>query len=94
MVTRRSKKSESGQTTIEYVLLLAIVVGFFVTLMTAFKSFGLQRKLMAPLQGSFARTYQYGHPEALGYDDGGPKRHPRAAQTGNGNFRIFTPKGN
>lgn len=83
--------AESGQTALEYVVLLAIVVGFFMTLIAGMRTFGLQKRLLLPLQDTFAKTYQYGHPKALGYDDGGPARHPRASQSGNGNFRIFTP---
>jgi len=78
---------ESGQTVIEYILLLSIITAAFVVVSKGLTRAGLTRMLMRPLQENFARAYQYGHPEALGYDDGGPKKHPRAQ--GENSFRLF-----
>lgn len=84
------KRDESGQTLTEYVLLLAAILSFFVTVGAGIRRWGLEAKILKPLNERFAKAYQYGHPDALGYDDGGPKKHPRAPEKGNGNFRIFT----
>jgi hypothetical protein len=38
--------------------------------------------------GPYAAAYQFGHTQAKGFDDGGPKFHPRA-DGGENNFRLF-----
>ncbi len=79
--------SESGQAVLEYVLLLTLVVSIFGVISSALGKFDFAGKLLGPLSGDFAHAYRYGHPKALGFDDGGPKKHPRA--NGGDNFRIF-----
>ena len=66
-----------------------MVVAMFMTVSNGLKKIGLTTLMMAPLQGTFAAAYQYGHPKALGYDNGGPVNHPRATDAGANNFRIF-----
>lgn len=85
----RRARDEAGQTTIEYVLLLAIVVGLFSIVANGLRKSGVNQMMMRPLKEDFARVYQYGHPKARGYDDGGPTHHPRAEGGGDNNFRIF-----
>ena len=89
-------KRESGQATVEYILIVSAVVSFYVMLARGLNSSGLASKLAAPITTDFARAYQYGRIDAKGYDDGGPINHPRAVEKGNNNFRIFinpTPGG-
>ena len=44
--------------------------------------------IFATVTQSFAHAYQYGRPDALGFDDpGGPKNHPRIPE--NGVVRLF-----
>lgn len=81
-------KNQSGQATTEYILLLSVVVGFYILVAGTIKRFGIAEKIMRPVIGPFAAAYQYGHPLAKGYEDGGPKNHPRI-YGGEGNFRIF-----
>ncbi len=89
----RRKKSQSGQTALEYVLMLATVVGFFMLVARGIGSWGLQQKMLAPLNDKFAKVYKNGRVDAMGYDEltgGGPTNHPRARSSrGTGNFRIF-----
>lgn len=82
------KDSESGQAVIEYILLLSIVVSIFIVVSRGLSRAGMTKMLMKPLRENFARAYQYGHPEALGVDDGGPKNHPREVN-GENSFRLF-----
>jgi hypothetical protein len=82
------RSKEEGQAILEYILLLSIVTGFFVMLMSGLGKFDVGGKLMKPLSSDFAHAYRYGHPKALGYDDGGPLKHPRAID-GTDSFRIF-----
>jgi Flp pilus assembly pilin Flp len=82
------RENESGQAVVEYILLLAVVASVYILMGKALASSGLGNLLMTPITGDFARTYQYGRHDALGFDDGGPKNHPRA-RGGDGNFRLF-----
>lgn len=86
-------RNEEGQTVVEYILLLSIVVALFATASAGLRKMGLTKMLLNPLQQQFAKTYQYGHPKAKGLDDGGPEYHPRLVQGGNNNFRIFVVTG-
>lgn len=83
-------RDQSGQAVIEYVLLLAITLMFFLMVARGLMALKVEEAFMRPLAQTYAKTYQYGHPKALGYgDDGGPKMHPRVFQPGSDNFRIF-----
>jgi len=93
-------KSEQGQGTIEYILILAAIATFALVISKGLKKFDLARRLSAPLTEDFRYAYQYGHPKSRGYDDGGPKKHPRASRKDGGggsgdeaNFRIFIAPG-
>lgn len=79
--------NQSGQTLVEYVLMIALVVVLSQVLMPFLpQQFG---KIERFVQDRYRASYRYGHPEAKGWDDGGPKNHPRASVAGNNNFRIF-----
>ncbi|MEK6705154.1 MAG: hypothetical protein AABZ06_05150 [Bdellovibrionota bacterium] len=83
-------KHEDGQAILEYILLLMTVVGAYLIVVNSLGKFKLSEKMMAPLNGDFKRAYQYGHPQALGYDDGGPENHPFAPpSSGKNNGRLF-----
>lgn len=85
---------QSGQAVIEYVLMLAIALTAFLVVARGLSVLKVEERLMRPLSQSYAKTYQYGHPEASGYgDEDGPKRHPRAVVPGSDNFRIFINSG-
>ena len=85
---KAQSSGESGQATVEYVILLSVVVTFFLLVSTGMKKMNLGEKLIAPIKGPFAAAYRYGHPKAKGYEDGGPTYHPRVVG-GDQNFRIF-----
>jgi hypothetical protein len=77
-VAPQIENDESGQAVTEYVLLLFIVVTAYLSIVAFINSYGLAGKLTTPITQSFAHAYQYGRPDALGFDDpGGPKNHPR-----------------
>jgi hypothetical protein len=84
---------ESGQGTLEYILLLAVIVTGFSFVMSQLDNMDLASKLAGPINGPFAKTYRYGYAKAKGWDDGGPVYHPRATDKGNNNFRIFINPG-
>jgi len=87
--SRRPGRGRRGQATVEYILLLSTVALIYTVVIKGFKQFGFTEKMTKQLSGPFARAYQYGHPEARGYDDGGPRNHPRADTQGDNNFRMF-----
>lgn len=73
----RRALGESGQSTLEYLLLLLIVVGAYGTILQWIQQARLADLLAAPLTDTFAKVYKYGHPKAKGYDEGTPENHPR-----------------
>ncbi len=80
-------KSSSGQAITEYILLLAILVSFYTALVNGLLNSGALTALKKPLEKDFKFTYQFGHPEARGQNDGGPKYIPQHHDPEN--FRIF-----
>jgi hypothetical protein len=84
---RLRPRRDSGQATIEYVLLIATVVSFYLIVLRGLGRIGVSSRVAGPITGEFARAYRYGHPKAKGPDDGGPDLHPRFL--GGNNFRIF-----
>jgi uncharacterized protein (UPF0333 family) len=81
-------KNEEGQAVTEYILLMAVILMIYLMVTTTMAKIGLAKKLTTPLTTSFAAIYQYGHPLAKGYQNGGPMYHPRV-EGGDNNFRIF-----
>jgi hypothetical protein len=69
--------NESGQAITEYILLLLTVVGAFVTISQFIANSGLAQNLTNSMTQSFSHAYQYGNSKTLGFEDGGPKDHPR-----------------
>jgi len=86
-MVNRPRGNEEGQAITEYVLMIAIVVTFYLTTVGFLNQFGFAQQLASPIQNSFARAYQYGKPDVYGFENGGPKDHPRI--TSPGNNRLF-----
>ena len=83
-------RDESGQAIFEYVLLLSVIVGLTLIAFRWVNQFGFAEKLAAPLTGSYANVYKYGHPKAKGPDEGGPEYHPALPM--NENRFFINPK--
>lgn len=82
--------SRKGQATLEYILLLAIVVILFMIVASFIKEYKLAEKVVKPITQDYKNVYQYGHPKAQGPgDSGGATLHPRVNNNQNDNFRIF-----
>lgn len=92
MADRRSDHSQSGQAITEYVMLLLTVLILAAVVREGFARFQLADRIAAPINKRFAYVYRYGHVDARGFDDGGPRRHPRAT-SGDGSFRLFLNPG-
>jgi len=87
--TRSVLLDQQGQTIVEYILLLSLVVSMFMLMFSFISDGQFARKLTRPIREEFAMVYKYGHPKAKGYDEGTPKNHPRARDAGSNNFRMF-----
>lgn len=85
---KKSMRDESGQAFVEYILLLSILAGIFLAVNKGLGDADLMAKMTSPIKSEFAAAYRYGHTKAKGYEDGGPKFHPRA-RSGESSFRIF-----
>jgi len=80
--------SNQGQATLEYVLILLIVISSYLFVVRGMMDAGLTQLFLRPIQGDYARAYQFGHPKAE-FDGSGGKNHPRFLGGGDNNFRIF-----
>jgi Flp pilus assembly pilin Flp len=81
-------REEKGQAVVEYIVMVAVVVGIYLSVLTVLKNRKLGNMLTKLVLGPYAAAYQFGHTQAKGFDDGGPKFHPRA-DGGENNFRLF-----
>ena len=79
--------TQAGQAVTEYIILLAILVSFYTLFINGLMNSNALSALKAPLEKDFKFTYRYGHPEARGQNDGGPKFIPQYHDPQN--FRIF-----
>ena len=80
----------SGQSTVELILLISAISTFALVIVQGFRKYNLAGVVTRPLTTSFKYTYQYGHPDARGFDDpDGPKMHPRVVGGDPTNLRIF-----
>ncbi len=83
------RQGKSGQAIVEYILLLSIIVSVFTLVMQSLSQSGAMKSMKKPLEKDFVFTYRYGHPEARGQEDGGPKYIPSLVDPSGQNFRIF-----
>jgi len=89
MVKKSLLRAESGQATLEYVLLLAVLVMVAGIVGKGLERAGLAKTLMKPITEEYAYTYKYGLAAARGFDEGTPNLHPRVTEPRGSNFRIF-----
>jgi hypothetical protein len=66
----------AGQATLEYILLLVIIISGALILIRALERTGAVATLATPIQEHYAKAYQYGHPKAKA-DEGSFEMHPR-----------------
>ncbi len=82
------EKVDSGQAVVEYILLLAIVVGLYTFILDKISKSNALNAMRKPFTKDLMYTYRYGHPKARGQDDGGPLYIPQQ-HDGQNDFRIF-----
>jgi hypothetical protein len=87
-----ARTRKSGQTLVEYVLVVALIATFGYLVSGPMRD--LLQRVEFPLRNKFKYAYKYGHPDACGKDDDlpctGPKLHPRYDIPGSA--RIVTNK--
>jgi hypothetical protein len=76
-----------GQTTVEYILMLAVITAMFMAVQRGLRDSGAIGALGGIASRDFKQTYQFGHPKAKGADQGGPEKQIRVPE--GDNFRLF-----
>ncbi len=86
-------KDEKGQSVLEYVLVLAVIVGAILLVMSLLKNSNFfYKKVTAPLVSHIVYNYKYGDPTAQGWDEGTPLKHIQISRPNEGQtFRLFQP---
>lgn len=69
-------RSESGQSTLEYILVLILVIAVFSAIGRVFQAAGVVDLMMAPIKKEYKAVYKYGHVKAEGPDEGSSTYHP------------------
>lgn len=87
-------KNQKGQSMVEYVLVMFVVVTALIFVLAKLKkSEFFFKKFAEPLVKHITYNYKYADSGAQGWDEGSPKRHiqisrPNDSQT----FRLFQPR--
>lgn len=92
----KRRKGEEGQTMVEYVLIMFVVVTAIAFVLGKLKeSEFFFKRVTEPLVKHITYNYKYGDPSAQGWDEGTPRRHIQISKPNDGNsFRLFQPKKN
>ncbi len=83
----KNPNSTAGQSTIEYILMLSIIVSLFVTFSRFFRDSQIASKILKPITEDYRRAYQFGAVNVKGLGQEEVENHPRVSE-GN-NFKIF-----
>lgn len=86
-------KGEAGQSVVEYLLVLCVIVSGLMLLLSLLKnSEFFYNRVTAPLVKHITYNYKYGDPSAQGWDEGNPRMHIQIATPNDGQtFRLFQP---
>lgn len=91
---RKALANENGQTVVEYLLVLFVIVSGFMLVMKLLKENDFFfKKISEPLVKQITYNYKYADPKAQGWDEGNPKLHIQISRPNEGQtFRLFQPK--
>ncbi len=91
-MSRNSWRNQKGQSMVEYILVMAIVVTAIVVILGQMKKneFFFKR-FTEPLVKHLAYNYKYADPKAQGWDEGSPNSHIQIQEPQGRTFRLFQP---
>lgn len=86
-------RNQRGQTMVEYLLMMAIMLGAVIVVMGKLKQSNFFfKRFTEPLVKHITYNYKYGDPRAQGWDEGTPKLHIQISEPSGATFRLFQPK--
>jgi hypothetical protein len=89
----KGKRRQSGQSIIEYVLVLCAVVGAILFVLAKLKESNyFYKRLTEPLVRHMVYNYKYADPSAQGWDEGTARNHIQIQQPTGVTFRLFQPQ--
>lgn len=96
VLRRKGKAGQKGQTLVEYILVMSVVVAAVIGILAKLKqSQFFFKNFTEPLVKHIRYNYKYADARAQGWDEGNPKRHIQISKPNEGNtFRLFLPKKN
>jgi hypothetical protein len=87
------RRRQRGQSIVEYILVLCVVVSAILFIMNRLKSSNFfYKRFTEPLVKHVVYNYKYGDPSAQGWDEGSPRMHIQIQQPKGATFRLFQPK--
>jgi hypothetical protein len=86
-------RDERGQSVVEYILVLFLVVSSFILIMGKLKKDQFFfKKFTEPMVKHITYNYKYGDPRAQGWDESSPRLHIQISRPNDGQtFRLFQP---
>lgn len=89
----RGRRRQRGQSILEYILVMCIVVGGILFVVNRLKqSQFFFKKFTEPLVKHITYNYKYADPTAQGWDEGSPRMHIQIQQPAGQTFRLFQPE--
>lgn len=93
---RRIIKNQKGQSMVEYILVMLLVVSALIFGLGKLKQSEFFFKTFSePLVKYITYNYKYADPSAQGWDEGNPRKHIQISKPNEAvNFRLFQPRKN
>jgi hypothetical protein len=87
-------RNQRGQSIVEYILVMAMVVGLVLFIFGSLKKSNFFfNKITKPLVQHVVYNYKYGDPRSQGWDEGSPRLHIQISKPNGGEtFRMFQPE--
>ncbi len=90
---KKNIKNESGQSIVEYVLVMTVVIAALLIVTNNLKkSDYFFKNITQPIVGYLGFSYKYADPIAQGWDENSPRKHIQISRPNEGQtFRLFKP---
>jgi len=84
--------NQRGQSIVEYLLVMVIVVSALLIILGKMKeSEYFFKRFTEPLVKHITYNYKYADPTAQGWDEGNPRKHIQISEPQGATFRLFQP---